>query len=45
MDHGVIGVSGKLVQLAAEEDTKTEQDCVTTHLHNLKEQTVELMDH
>ena len=45
MVDGVIGVSGKLVQLAVEEDTKTEQDCVITHHHNLKVKTVPLMDH
>ena len=41
----MIGVNGKLVQLAVEEDTKTEQDYVTTHHHNLKVKTVPLMDH
>ena len=45
MVHGVIGVNGKLVQLAAEEDTKTEQDYATAHLHNLKVKTVQLMVH
>ena len=45
MVDGVIGVSGKLVQLAVEEDTKTERDYVTTHRHNLKVKTVPLMDH
>ena len=45
MVHGVVGVSGKLVQLPAEEDTKTERDYATTHLRNLKAKTVQLMDH
>ena len=36
MVDGVIGVSGKLVQLAVEEDTKTEQDYVITRLHCLE---------
>ena len=44
MVHGVVGVRGKLVQLAAEEDTKTERDYVTAHRHNLKAKTVQLMD-
>ena len=45
MVDGVIGVSGKLVQLAVEEDTKTERDYVIVHRHNLKVKTVPLMDH
>ena len=45
MVDGVIGVHGKLVQLAVEEDTKTERDYVTARRHNLKEKTAQLVDH
>ena len=41
----MIGASGKLVQLAVEEDTETERDYVTIHRLNLKVKTVPLMDH
>ena len=44
MVDGVIGVYGKLVRLAAEEDTKTERDYVTARCRNLKEKIVQLMD-
>ena len=45
MVDGVIGVHGKLVQLAAEEDTKTERDYVIARCHNLKVTPAQLMDH
>ena len=41
----MIGASGKLVQLAVEEDSKTERDYVITRCHNLKVTTAQLMDH
>ena len=45
MVDGVIGVHGKLVQLAAEEDTKTERDYVIARCHNLKVTPAQLMVH
>ena len=45
MVDGVIGVNGKLVQLAAEEDTKIGLDYVTVRCRNLKGKIVLLMDH
>ena len=41
----MIGVNGKLAQLAAEEDTKIGLDYVTARCRNLKEKIVQLMDH
>ena len=45
MVDGVIGVNGKLVRLAAEEETKIGLDYVTARCRNLKEKIVQLMDH
>ena len=45
MVDGVIGVNGKLVRLAAEEDTKIELDYVTARCRNSKGKIVQLMDH
>ena len=45
MVDGVIGVNGKLAQLAAEEDTKIGLDYVIARCRNLKEKIVQLMEH
>ena len=44
MVDGVIGVNGKLVQLAAEADTKIGLDYVTARCRNSKGKIVLLMD-